>query len=269
MLTFDVSQLRGLILDMDGVIWKKYQPLGDLRAIFKRIADHGWDVLLATNNSTQTPEHYGELLAKFGVVLSPWQIINSSQAAAQHLSETHPQGGAVHIIGEDGLRQALAKTGFQDANNNEEDILAVVVGLDLTVNYQKIHHAAKLIRAGVPFIATNPDKTFPTPQGLAPGAGTIIAALEAASGMKAKVIGKPQSDMYQIALKRMGISPEETLVIGDRLETDIAGAQNAGCHSALVLSGVTTLEEAQTWRPAPNIIAQNLSKVLDALEAGE
>ncbi|MEA2008344.1 MAG: HAD-IIA family hydrolase, partial [Chloroflexota bacterium] len=254
MLSFDVSQLRGLILDMDGVIWKKYQPLGDLRAIFERIANNGWDVLLATNNSTQTKAHYLESLAKFGVVLSPWQIVNSALAAAQYLREIHPQGGRVQIVGEDGLHQALAKEGFHHASSNKEGILAVVAGLDFTMTYQKIDHAAKLIRAGASFIATNPDKTYPTPQGLAPGAGTIIAALEAASGMKAKVIGKPQSDMYQLALKRLGALPEETLVIGDRLETDIAGAQNTGCYSALVLSGVASLEEAQNWCPAPDII---------------
>lgn len=264
MLSFDVSRLRGLILDMDGVIWQKYQPLGDLRTIFERIAAGGWRVILATNNSTQSPANYLERLEGFGVKLAPWQVINSSQATARYLSAKHPSGGWVYIMGEDGLHQALARAGFQHSSV-EEEVLAVVVGLNLGMDYGTIARAAKLIRGGAAFIGTNPDKTFPTPQGLHPGAGVMLAAVEAASGVKPTVIGKPQSGMYRVALELLGTSPAETLVVGDRLETDIAGAQKVGCHTALVLSGVTSLKEAQSWSPKPNIIAQNLVEVLDVL----
>lgn len=263
-MSFDISQLRGLILDMDGVIWKKYQPLGNLKAIFEGIAARGLHVVLATNNSTKTPAHYLELLAEFGVVLAPGQVINSSLATAQYLSEIHPQGGVVYIMGEKGLHQTLNGAGFHH-DESAKNASAVVVGMDRAISYEKIKKAAWLIRAGAPFLATNPDKTFPTPQGLSPGAGTMIAAVEAASGVKATVIGKPQSAMYHTALQQLATSPKETLVVGDRLETDIAGAQNIGCHAALVLSGVSSLAEAQSWHSAPDIIAQDLSEVLDII----
>ena len=264
MFSLDLSQLRGLILDMDGVIWKKYHPLGDLKAIFERIAEQGRKVILATNNSTQTPAHYLGLLAEFDVELDPWQVIGSSQATAHYLSAKHPAGGPVYIVGEVGLHQALAEANFQHSTD-EEDVLAVVVGLSLGIDYVTIARAAQLIRGGAAFIGTNPDKTFPTPQGLYPGAGVMLAAVESASGAKPTVIGKPQSGMYQVALERLGTSPTETLVVGDRLETDIAGAQRMGCHTALVLSGVASLTDAQIWSPRPDIIAQDLTEVIDLL----
>jgi len=123
-----------------------------------------------------------------------------------------------------------------------------------------------LIRAGAPFIATNPDPTFPTPEGLVPGAGAIIAAIEAATGVEAEVIGKPNPGMYRVALQRLKAAPEETLVVGDRLETDIAGAQALGCRTALVLSGVTDEQRARQWDPAPDWIFPDLQTLLEKFD---
>ena len=122
-----------------------------------------------------------------------------------------------------------------------------------------------LIRSGVPFIGTNPDRTFPTPEGQVPGAGSILATIEAATDTTPLVIGKPNPAMYQYALDRLGTTPQETLVVGDRLETDIAGAQELGCPSALVLSGVTSEEDAWAWNPPPEIISDNLTNVIREL----
>ena len=115
-------------------------------------------------------------------------------------------------------------------------------------------------------MGTNPDRTYPTPQGLAPGAGSILAMIESATDKKPLVIGKPNPAMYQFALERMGTSPDETLVVGDRLETDIAGAQNLNSPTALVLSGVTTQEEALAWQPVPDMIGRNLTEVISNLK---
>ncbi len=112
------------------------------------------------------------------------------------------------------------------------------------MTYQKLSRATLHIRAGAPFYGTNPDKTFPTPQGLVPGAGSILAAIEAATDVKPIIIGKPQPAMMYMALEKLGTLPEETLVVGDRLETDIAAGQAAGCKTALVLSGVSTKQQA-------------------------
>jgi 4-nitrophenyl phosphatase len=115
----------------------------------------------------------------------------------------------------------------------------------------------------VPFYGTNPDATYPTPEGLAPGAGTIIGAIEIASGVKAHLMGKPSPDMYRIAIERLGTSPTETLVIGDRLDTDITGGQAAGCLTGLVLTGVSTLADALNFTPRPDLIAEDLTNLLE------
>lgn len=122
------------------------------------------------------------------------------------------------------------------------------------------------IRAGVPFIGTNPDRTFPTPEGQVPGAGSILATIEAATDIEPLVIGKPNPAMYQFALERMGMTAEETLVVGDRLETDIAGAQNLGSPCAVVLSGVCDEATAWEWDPAPDMIAEDLTQVIRELK---
>ena len=254
-----LSQIRAMILDMDGVLWRDTQPIGDLPTIFGKIHNLGLKVILATNNATKSPQQFLEKLAGYGVTLEPWQVINSSMATAAYLKKEFPQGGNVFIVGNDGLRQILAEQGFYP---NDTNVIAVVAALDRELTYEKLKKATLLIHSGVPFIGTNPDRTFPIPEGLAPGAGAILAAIEAASGVKPLVIGKPRPDMYNAAIERLGTSSRETLVVGDRLETDIAGAQNGGFPNALVLSGVTTLEQAKAWKPAPDFITNNLESLL-------
>ncbi|RME89123.1 MAG: HAD-IIA family hydrolase, partial [Anaerolineae bacterium] len=225
-----LSPLRALLLDMDGVLWRGEQPIGDLPAIFDRIRALNLGFMLVTNNSTRTPAHYLEKLRHFGVVLEPWQVINSSQAVAALLRERFPQGGEVYVVGEIGLLDALREAGFHPSTDEQvpHSPLAVVAGMDRTLTYAKIDRAARLIRGGVPFYATNPDKTFPTPEGLTPGAGTVLAAISAASGKEPLIAGKPSPYLFRIALQRLDVSPLEALVVGDRLETDIAGGQAAG-----------------------------------------
>jgi len=123
--------------------------------------------------------------------------------------------------------------------------------------------ATLLLRSGVPFIGTNPDHTFPTPQGLIPGAGAILAALYTASDVTPMIAGKPEPTMYRIALERLKLPPSSVLVVGDRPETDIAGAQLIGCHTALVLTGVTNIDQAKTWHPVPDLIIENLESIVN------
>jgi 4-nitrophenyl phosphatase len=260
----EFSQIRALILDMDGVIWRGSEPIGDLPAIFQQISRNHWKVILATNNSTRTINQYINRMSELEVDIQPWQIVTSSQAAAEYLREMFPQGGAVYIIGEHGLQEALKDHNFY---HTEKSVLAVVVGMDRMLTFEKLRQATLLIRAGVPFIATNPDRTFPTPEGLIPGAGAILAALEASTYVRPFIAGKPSPKMYKIALERLGTLPSQTLVIGDRPETDIAGAQILGCKSALVLSGVVNLEQAQAWLPSPDLIIQDLSTLVNMTQS--
>lgn len=259
--------IRALILDMDGVLWRAETPIGNLPAIFEAFERRGWKVVLATNNATRSPEQYLEKLVSFGVThLERWQIINSAMAAAHYLKQLHPQGGKVFVIGQDGIHQALAEHGFRQAGENDDDgIVAVVVGMDRTITYEKLSRATLLIRSGRPFIGTNPDRTFPTPQGLVPGTGAIIAAIQAATDQQPDILGKPGPAMYSLAMERLKVKPRQTLAIGDRLETDIAGAQQLGCLSAVVLTGVSTPEEVEAWQPAPDFVADDLTSLLALL----
>jgi 4-nitrophenyl phosphatase len=256
--------IKALILDMDGVLWKDTAPIGDLPALFARLRERGLGVVLATNNATKTVAEYLEKLDGFGVKLEPWQIVTSSLATADTLARQFPQGGAVFVIGENGIQRALEERGFLPVTDPEDEVapVAVVAGIDRYVSYAKLRRATLHIRAGVPFYGTNPDRTFPTPQGLVPGAGAILAAIEAASDARPVVIGKPSPFMMRLALERLGHEPQETLAVGDRPETDIAAGQAAGCRTALVLSGVTTREQAKAWQPPPNWIAADLAELV-------
>ena len=249
---------------MDGVLWRADEAIGDLPTVFDAIAARGLKVTLATNNSTKSPEAHQEKLASFGVNLDVSQITTSSMALAALLKETFPDGGELYIIGMEGLFDALEAEGFRvfSGDNLPENPVAVVTGMDWEMDYQKIANASLLIQKGLPFYASNPDKTYPTPAGLMPGAGTLIAAVETASGVTPIVAGKPSAFLFQLAMQKMGVLPEETLMVGDRLETDILGGQNAGCKTALVLSGVTTRERGEAWMPKVDVIAENLGELV-------
>jgi 4-nitrophenyl phosphatase len=268
MSTLSYKDLRGLILDMDGVLWKDNEPIGNLKAIFQTIKDLGLIPVLATNNATRTVEEYQEKVTGFGVELAPWQFVNAAHATLSYLQQTYPGGGPIYLVGSPALCKTLEEAGYY---HREKDVLAVVAGMDRNITYEKLRTATLLIRAGIPFIGTNPDKSFPTPEGLTPGTGAILAAIQAATDQDPVICGKPSPEMYWVAMKRMNITPEETLVVGDRAETDISGAQAIGCRCALVLSGVTSVKQAKSWTPPPDMIAADLSEVLmkvsDALTA--
>jgi 4-nitrophenyl phosphatase len=190
-------------------------------------------------------------------------VINSAQAAAEYLKKLRPGGGPVYIIGEEGLIDSMAERGFF---HDEREPLAVVVALDRNLTYDHLRIANHLIQAGTPFIGANPDRTLPTPDGPIPGSGAILAALEASSGVKPVIVGKPHPEMYDVVLSRLGVKPENALVVGDRLETDIAGGIAAGCLTGLVLTGVSTEESARRSPYTPDFIAPDLTALLDEWE---
>jgi 4-nitrophenyl phosphatase len=255
--------IESLVLDMDGVIWKSDAPIGDLAAIFRRIRERGLKFVFATNNSTRTSEQYVARLKEFGVDVEPWQVVTSSQAAAHALAQKFPSGTKVFMIGEDGLRIPLQERGFEIPSiEDAPQAQAVVMGMDRGVSFQKMVEATLLVRNGAPFYATNTDKTFPTPRGQIPGAGAWIAVITTATDVEPIVAGKPFPFLMQLAMEKLGTSPWETLVIGDRLETDIAAGQAVGCPTALVLSGVSAREQAELWRPPIDMIAEDLATLI-------
>lgn len=248
---------------MDGVLWHDKESIGNLPEIFNVIAGMGLKVTFATNNATKNIDELLHKLAGFGVNAQAEQIVTSAIAALNHISRHYPPSSRIYVVGTDSLREQVREKGFFVLNEEDSsEARVVLVALDNHINYRKLASAGLLIRSGAQFIATNTDTTYPTPHGLLPGAGTIVAAVSAASGQEPLVIGKPQPTLFKQAMEIMGTQPDETLCVGDRLETDILGGQNAGCMTALVLSGASTPEQAQVWRPRPTIIAKDLSSLL-------
>jgi 4-nitrophenyl phosphatase len=260
------NHIKALILDMDGVIWRGDAPIGDLPSIFNRLQARGLKYVFATNNSTKTSDQYVALLKGFGVEVEPWQVVTSSQAVARAVAQKFPNGTKVFMIGEDGIRIPLEQEGFEIVSiENAPQAQVVVMGMDRDITFEKACEATLLVRRGIPFYATNPDKTFPTPRGQVPGAGAWYSIITTATDVQPIVAGKPFPFLMELSLEKLGTKKEETLIIGDRLETDIAAGQAVGSPTALVLSGVSTREQAEAWKPKIDIIANDLVTLIGAL----
>jgi 4-nitrophenyl phosphatase len=263
-----LDQINGIILDMDGVLWREYRPLADLSTIFSWFNRRNWKSVCLTNNSTRSPDEYIKIMDDFGVKLEPWQVLSSSGAALEYLKSNFPSQESIYIVGESGLFRLLSEAGFitQLDDKFTNSPAAVVVGLDRELTYAKIAQAADYIRQGALFVGTNPDKSFPAETGLKPGAGTCVTAVATAAETEPLILGKPEPGIFQTALQRMKLEPEEVLMVGDRLETDILGAQQLGMKTALVLSGVTNQAQLSQWKPAPDFTANNISDLIKQME---
>jgi 4-nitrophenyl phosphatase len=239
-------------------------PLGDLPAIFKRIRERGLKFVFATNNGTKTSEQYVARLSSLGVEVEPWQVITSAQAVAHILNRQFSRGAKIFMIGGDGVRKALEESGYEILSVENASLAeAVVMGIDPEITFQKMSEATYLVRRGIPFFATNPDKTFPTPRGEIPGAGAWYSVVVTATDIQPVVAGKPYPFLMELGMEKLSTTKEETLVVGDRIETDIAGGQAVGCPTALVLSGVSTMAQADLWRPKIDIIAKDLTELIN------
>lgn len=257
------AHIKALILDMDGVIWRADAPIGNLADIFRRINQRGLGFVFATNNGTKTPEEYRQKLADLGVAIDSRQVVTSAMAIAFMLAQKYPAGTGIFMIGETGIRLALMENGFELLPvERAEQAQAVVMGIDRDINFQKVAEATLLVRNGIPFYTTNTDRTFPTPRGEIPGSGAWVSVITYSTGVEPIIAGKPFPYLMELALERLGTKREETLVVGDRLETDIAAGQKVGCPTALVLSGVSTRQQAEDWRPEIDFIASDLASLI-------
>jgi len=261
------SSIDAIVLDMDGVLWRGGDPLDGMTEMFDWLRETETPFALATNNSSRTQADYVAKLTKLGVDwVTEEHIVTSATATAAYLQQDYPAGTPVHVFGMDGLRHILTEAGFDTSDEIDGRPEVVVAGIDFEMSYEKLKQAALYIRAGAVFIGTNPDKTFPAPEGLVPGAGSMIAALETATDQTATIIGKPAQPMFDAALQVTDTLPERTLMVGDRLNTDIEGAQAIGMQTALVFTGVTTSRDLSnpdntTW---PDVAYEGLPELLKA-----
>lgn len=254
-----LGSIHNLIIDMDGVLYRGQERLPGARKLLTYLVEKDVPFILATNNSTLTPQQYVAKLAAMDIEVTERQILTSGQASALYLAKVASPGTKVYAIGEDGLFAALKEQGFQLA---EQAVPYVVVGMDRQLTWEKLRIAALAIRAGATFIGTNPDTTLPTEEGLVPGNGASLAALEAATGVPPLIIGKPQPTLLSLAMEKMGATREGTAIVGDRLETDILGGKNAGVSTVLVLSGISDREELEASPHQPDFVFENVGDFL-------
>lgn len=257
------GQIKAIISDMDGVLWRGPQALPGMNELFDLLFERKLDFVLATNNSSRTQQDYVDKLAGMGVSgIKPRHIVTSGTATVSYLNRQLEPGARIHVLGGAGLKRMLKDAGYELVDAGAE---AVVCGIDFDLTYEKARTATLLIRSGARFIGTNPDPSFPSPAGLVPGAGSIIALIEAASGQSPTIIGKPERAMFDAALRQLGAPPAETLMIGDRISTDIAGAQALGMKTALVMTGVETEASLQQSKVRPDLVFAGLPALMEAL----
>lgn len=267
------SDINALIIDMDGVLWHGNQPLPGLLDFFHTLRSKRLPFILATNNASQTKKQYVDKLAALNIDVSTSEILTSGSATAVYLAKRYePASTRVFVIGENGATKPLLEQGFSltdlfeiKSEDSSRGADVVVCGLDRHLSWEKLATATLNIRAGADFIGTNGDTTLPTERGVTIGNGAILAALEAATGVKPLLVGKPEPIMYQQALKILGTKPEETVAIGDRLNTDILGAVRTGIRSLLVLSGISTRHDLQSVDYHPTWVMQDIRDITRAL----
>ena len=271
-----LDNLGGLIIDMDGVLWHGSNPIAGLGDFFVTLRELAIPFILATNNASLTQQQYIDKLAVMGVTVSADEILTSSMATAAYLDEHIPQDKRrVFVIGEEGLRQPLIDHGFTltelyqvnqaDKGINDQGADLVVSGLDRQLTWDKLATATLNIKAGAQFYATNADTTLPTELGEVMGNGGTLAALAAATGVTAISIGKPEPILYQQALAILGTQAENTIAIGDRLDTDILGAVNAGMRSIMVLTGISSTQDIAKLDYQPNWVMADITEVAQTL----
>lgn len=261
---------KGFIFDMDGVLYRGKTPLPGVEDLFNALTLRGIPYLLATNNSMATPASYVERMASMGVTVEEDDVQTSATATRDFLvdREDIPDDAAILTVGMPALGEQLSMgTSFRILTDDDPatDAQVVVVGLDLTFTYEKMRRAAEAIEHGATFIATNADDRLPIETGYQPGAGSIVAGIERATHVSPIVVGKPEPLMMIKGVDRLGHAPGEVVMVGDRLDTDIAAAHRAGLMTALVLTGVATREDLVDAGVLPDFVFADLPALLQGL----
>lgn len=256
-----LRRIRNLLIDMDGVLYRGRTALPGGPELLEFLSVHSFDYLMLTNNSTMTSAQFARRLAGMGMEVPEGLIMTSGVATASYLQRRAPAGTKVNVVGEAALVEELCKRGFVMAGRDAD---YVVCGWDRTITFEKLKVATLAIRDGATFIGTNPDKTYPLENDIIPGAGSILAALTAATDVEPIVIGKPEPLAIEQALEILNAEPEETAIVGDRLDTDILGGHRAGIATILVLTGISTAEEATLYPSGPDMIFEDLPNLISA-----
>lgn len=251
-----MKRYEGFLLDLDGTIYRGNEPIPEAVAFMARLRKRNIPYLFLTNNSSTSPGNVASRLCGMGIPAKREEVYTTSMASATFLQDQLPSGAKIYVIGEQGLLQELEQAGYRLTADQPD---AVVVGIDRGFTYEKLAIAAKAIRQGARFLATNNDAALPTEHGLTPGNGSLVAAVAVASGTQPVVVGKPEPLIIDYALRQLGLAKSETLLIGDNLHTDILAGCNSGVDSLLVYTGYSTAADVERYQIRPTYAAASLT----------
>jgi len=251
---------KGYICDMDGVIYHGDRLVDGAKEFVDWLKNQNKSFLFLTNSSAKSPKELKQKLARMGIDVGVEHFLTSAQATASFLASQNPNVG-VYVIGESGLINALHDAGFYIDQVNP---MYVVVGESRTYNFEQIETAVHLVLGGAKLIGTNSDLTGPSEKGIVPACRALVAPIEMATGRKAYFIGKPNPLMMRHAIKKIGCKLEDTLIIGDRMDTDIIAGIESDIETALVLSGITRREDLAMYPYQPNYILDRAADIMRA-----
>lgn len=251
----------GYIFDLDGTIYLGERLIPGAKETIEKLKSLSKKIVYLSNKPLQTRDDYAAKLTRLGIPTDPMEVINSSLVMARWLS-ARAAGATIYVIGEPPLIEEMIKTGFRISETPEE-IQYVIASFDRTFDYRKLNIALQAIKKGARFVATNPDRTCPVEGGEIPDCAAMIGAIEGATGKKVEtIVGKPSDIMIQVAVDLMGLDPVNCLLVGDRLETDMVMGRRAGMATALVLTGVTSLEALKRSSIRPDFIWESVEEII-------
>ncbi|RPI90584.1 MAG: HAD family hydrolase [Planctomycetaceae bacterium] len=249
--------MPGFLIDMDGVIYRGSELIPGADVFIRDLRAAGIPFVFLTNNSQRTRRDVVTKLKRLGIEVEEQHVFTCAMATARFLARQKP-GGTAFVIGEGGLMTALHQNGYSIVDRSPD---YVVVGEGRTLNFEMAEQALEMILGGAKLVATNLDPNCPTQTGTRPGCGAIVAMLEAAAGIKAFSVGKPSPVMLRDARKELGLSTDQTIVIGDTMETDILGGVQLGYKTILVLSGGTKREDLVRYAFRPDRIVESVADI--------
>lgn len=260
-----LADKRLFLLDMDGTLYLDDRLFDKVPEFLSHVRRIGGRYLFLTNNSSRGVEGYMEKLSRMGIPTAPEDYLTSVDAAIDHLRRFHA-GEKCYVFGTRAFYGQLQTAGIPVTDRLEDDVDILLCGFDRELTFRKLEDACILLNRGVPFVATNPDWVCPTWYGSVPDCGSVCRMLTTATGREPVVIGKPQPEMALLAMERTGFSPEQTVLLGDRLYTDVACGVNAGIDTVFVLSGEGTMADIDTYQIHPTWVYPDIGTLYRKLE---
>ncbi len=260
----DFKKIKLYLFDMDGTLYLGNRLFDFTKELLRKIRERGGRYIFVTNNSSKSVSDYVKKLENMGISATEEDFLTSSQATAWYLKKHYP-GKTLYVCGTRSLKTELSAQGFE-LTEDIEKTECIVMGFDTELSFRKLEDVSKMLcTRELPYVATNPDYVCPTEFGSVPDCGSVCDMLFNVSGKRPEVVGKPQPYMAQLAMEKWGCCPEETVVIGDRIYTDIKSGLNAGCQTILVMSGETTYEILEESADKPHLVMGSAGEILEKI----